>query len=32
MKAHGRLDILVNNAGMNIRKQPEQYTLAEWHR
>ena len=31
MKAHGRLDILVNNAGVNIRKQPEQYTLAEWH-
>jgi 2-deoxy-D-gluconate 3-dehydrogenase len=27
----GRLDILVNNAGVNIRKQPEQYTLAEWH-
>jgi len=31
MKAHGRLDILVNNAGMSIRKQPEQYTPAEWH-
>jgi len=31
IKAHGRLDILVNNAGINIRKQPEQYTLAEWH-
>lgn len=31
MKAHGRLDILVNNAGMSIRKQPEQYTVAEWH-
>jgi 2-deoxy-D-gluconate 3-dehydrogenase len=29
--SHGRLDILVNNAGINIRKQPEQYTLAEWH-
>ena len=27
----GRVDILVNNAGMSIRKQPEQYTLAEWH-
>jgi 2-dehydro-3-deoxy-D-gluconate 5-dehydrogenase len=26
----GRLDILVNNAGINIRKQPEQYTPAEW--
>jgi 2-deoxy-D-gluconate 3-dehydrogenase len=31
VKAHGRLDVLVNNAGMSIRKQPEQYTLAEWH-
>jgi 2-deoxy-D-gluconate 3-dehydrogenase len=31
IKAHGRLDILVNNAGMSIRKQPEAYTLAEWH-
>jgi 2-deoxy-D-gluconate 3-dehydrogenase len=28
----GRLDILVNNAGINIRKQPEKYTLDEWHR
>jgi 2-dehydro-3-deoxy-D-gluconate 5-dehydrogenase len=28
----GRLDILVNNAGTNVRKQPEQYTLAEWQR
>jgi 2-deoxy-D-gluconate 3-dehydrogenase len=27
----GRLDILVNNAGTNIRKQPEEYSLAEWH-
>ena len=27
----GRLDILVNNAGINIRKQPEAYTLAEWN-
>ncbi len=27
----GRLDILVNNAGINIRKQPETYSLAEWH-
>jgi 2-deoxy-D-gluconate 3-dehydrogenase len=27
----GRLDILVNNAGTNIRKQPEAYTVAEWH-
>jgi 2-dehydro-3-deoxy-D-gluconate 5-dehydrogenase len=31
MKAHGRLDVLVNNAGMSIRKQPEQYTLSDWH-
>jgi 2-deoxy-D-gluconate 3-dehydrogenase len=27
----GRLDILVNNAGTNVRKQPEEYTLDEWH-
>jgi 2-deoxy-D-gluconate 3-dehydrogenase len=27
----GRLDILVNNAGINIRKQPEDYSLEEWH-
>ena len=27
----GRLDILVNNAGTNIRKQPMEYELAEWH-
>ena len=27
----GRLDILVNNAGTNIRKQPEDYTVEEWH-
>ena len=26
----GRLDILVANAGINIRKQPHQYTPAEW--
>ena len=26
----GRLDILVNNAGINIRKQPQDLTLAEW--
>ena len=31
VKKYGRVDILVNNAGMSIRKQPEQYTLAEWH-
>jgi 2-deoxy-D-gluconate 3-dehydrogenase len=28
----GRLDILVNNAGINIRKQPQELTLEEWHR
>jgi 2-deoxy-D-gluconate 3-dehydrogenase len=27
----GRLDILVNNAGTNIRKRPEEYTIAEWN-
>jgi len=32
VKQQGRLDILVNNAGINIRKQPQEYTLAEWHR
>jgi 2-deoxy-D-gluconate 3-dehydrogenase len=31
MSGLGRLDILVNNAGIAIRKQPEAYTLAEWH-
>ena len=29
-KKLGRLDILVNNAGINIRKQPQEYTLEEW--
>lgn len=27
----GRLDILVNNAGTNIRKQPQDYSMAEWN-
>jgi 2-deoxy-D-gluconate 3-dehydrogenase len=27
----GRLDILVNNAGTNVRKQPQDYTLTDWH-
>jgi 2-deoxy-D-gluconate 3-dehydrogenase len=31
VERYGRLDILVNNAGTNIRKQPEEYTLEEWH-
>src|SRR5262245_7491324 len=26
----GRVDILVNNAGTNVRKLPQDYTLAEW--
>ncbi|MGD9510375.1 MAG: SDR family NAD(P)-dependent oxidoreductase [Geminicoccaceae bacterium] len=26
----GRVDILVNNAGINVRKPPEDYSLAEW--
>ncbi len=26
----GRLDILINNAGINIRKAPEDYSVAEW--
>jgi 2-deoxy-D-gluconate 3-dehydrogenase len=30
LKTHGHLDILINNAGINIRKRPEEYTLAEW--
>jgi 2-deoxy-D-gluconate 3-dehydrogenase len=29
--AFGGIDILVNNAGTNIRKQPQEYSLAEWH-
>ncbi len=27
---YGGVDILINNAGINNRKQPEDYTLAEW--
>jgi len=30
VEACGRLDILINNAGINIRKPPDQLTLAEW--
>jgi len=29
-KHWGRLDVLVNNAGINIRKPPQDLTLAEW--
>jgi 2-dehydro-3-deoxy-D-gluconate 5-dehydrogenase len=31
LERFGRVDILVNNAGTNIRKQPEAYSLEEWH-
>ena len=31
LKQFGRIDCLMNNAGTAIRKQPEDYTLAEWH-
>jgi 2-deoxy-D-gluconate 3-dehydrogenase len=31
VKRHGKLNILVNNAGINIRKQPQEYTMAEYH-
>lgn len=31
LQSHGRVDILVNNAGMNIRRQPQDYALAEWN-
>lgn len=30
VEAFGGVDILVNNAGVNIRKAPQDYTLAEW--
>lgn len=29
--AFGRVDILVNNSGINYRKQPQDFTLEEWH-
>ena len=28
----GALHILVNNAGTNVRKQPQDYSLADWHK
>ncbi len=30
LERFGRIDILINNAGINLRKQPEEYTLDEW--
>jgi 2-deoxy-D-gluconate 3-dehydrogenase len=30
LRRFGRIDILFNNAGINIRKQPEDLSLAEW--
>ena len=30
LDAFGRIDILFNNAGTNIRKLPQEYTVAEW--
>ena len=32
IQALGGVDIVVANAGTTIRKQPEEYSLAEWHR
>ncbi|MGE0882803.1 MAG: SDR family NAD(P)-dependent oxidoreductase [Blastocatellales bacterium] len=31
VEGFGRLDILINNAGTNIRKPPQDYSMAEWH-
>jgi len=31
LEKFGRLDILVNNAGISVRKQPQDYTEADWH-
>lgn len=31
VEAFGRVDILVNNSGINYRKQPQDFTLEEWH-
>jgi 2-deoxy-D-gluconate 3-dehydrogenase len=31
VQAFGGLDILVANAGINIRKPPQDYSMAEWH-
>jgi 2-deoxy-D-gluconate 3-dehydrogenase len=29
--AFGRIDVLVNNSGINYRKQPEEFSLEDWH-
>jgi 2-deoxy-D-gluconate 3-dehydrogenase len=31
MDAFGRIDVLVNNSGINYRKQPEEFSLEDWH-
>ncbi|ETW99214.1 MAG: 2-deoxy-D-gluconate 3-dehydrogenase [Candidatus Entotheonella factor] len=30
LKTFGKIDILINNAGINIRKQPDELSAAEW--
>lgn len=31
VETFGRVDVLVNNSGINYRKQPQDFTLEEWH-
>lgn len=31
IETFGRVDILVNNSGINYRKQPQEFTLEDWH-